>query len=117
MAANAAAILEEVFAFGKRRRKLQHAVRRVALLATGLHILSAPERVQPELVKTVRLDSRSGGAAVAAVATGTAEPLGVMNLQQLFARVTDGGMGQGVRFFTRRGGHRRRRQCDGLAHA
>ena len=79
MAADAAALVEEVFAFGQSRRALKHAVSRVALVAARLHVLLREEREEPELVFAVPLLDRCRRATVAPVAARTAELFGVVN--------------------------------------
>jgi hypothetical protein len=69
VAADAAALLEEVFALRQHVCALQHAILRVALLATGLHVLALVERVEPETVSAMTFDDTGRRAPVAAVAT------------------------------------------------
>src|ERR1044072_3551039 len=91
MAADAAALVKEVFALVERRRALKHAVGRVALVTAGLCVLLLEERVEPEAVQAVPLFNRGRGAPVAPGAGGAAERLRVVNLEQLARRVADKG--------------------------
>src|SRR5947199_7893531 len=99
MTADAAAILEEVFAERQSFRALKHAVLRVALLATRFHIRFFIERVQPEFIEAMRFFNTRRRAPVAVMARGAAEAVRIMNCQKLFIRMADESFSPIVRLF------------------
>src|SRR6185295_7514052 len=63
-------------------------------------VLFMKQRMQPEFVATMSFFDAGGGAAIAAVAGGTAELLRIVNLKQLFAGMADKSPRQIVRTFS-----------------
>src|SRR5262249_57946183 len=88
MAAHASAQTENLAALVQRVRHLRDGFARVALLAAGLDVLLMVQRPQPELVVPMRFFGARKRSPVAAVARRAAEALGIVNLQQLFVRMS-----------------------------
>ena len=84
MAAHAALLPEQIFAFADRPSHIaadQHHVGGMAGLAAGFDVLLGKQRPQPMLIVSVRLLHAGRGAAVALVAGRAAELVGIVHLQ------------------------------------
>ena len=103
VAAHAAALAEEIFAFVDDFpldiAAGQHHVGGVAVLASGFDVGFREQRPQPVLVVAVGLLHAGGGAAVALVAGGASKFFGIVKLQQLRLRMADEGARVVVRLF------------------
>src|SRR6185503_1426851 len=89
MAADAAALIKEILAEIQRVGALRYAIVRVTHLTAGFGVLLMKKRMQPERIQTVPLLNAGRGAAVTAVTSRATKFLGIVNLQQFFARVAD----------------------------
>src|SRR5215471_798838 len=99
MTTDTAALVKEIFAEIKSIRALRHPVVRVTHLAARFGVLSMKKRMQPEGIKAVRFHDTGSRAPIAAVTGRAAEFFRIMDLEQLFPRVTHKSVGQIVRLF------------------
>src|SRR5262249_16237709 len=89
MAAHTAPLIEQILGGGGGVGALRHGIVCVAHLAAGLGVLFMEQWVQPERILAVRLNDAGRSAAVAAVTRRATELVGIVDLQEFLARVTD----------------------------
>src|SRR5215813_13501639 len=100
MTAHAAALIEKILGEIQRVGALRHPIVRMAHLTAGFSVVRVIKRMQPERIQAVRLHHRRRGASIAAVTSRATKLFGIVNLQELPARMTNESISEIVRFLS-----------------